>query len=195
MDQPLDQPQRTLAKRELGAARGAEQIGDEREVGAGDVGEEKRRATRSDDPAMNFRGLEIRVDRRRDLDEIVVAAQPIEKRAEIGKHDSARRRRPCGALPRLVVAAAVDARHLAAHRAQIRRQLAAVMHHVHEREQHVLARRASSCRRSRSICVSLLPSQREHALEPIGEFLLVPVGDAGDVWRRRLLARACRTCR
>ena len=96
VDQPLDQPERTLAERELGAARGAEEIGDERKVGAGDVGEEQRRATCGDDPAMDFRGLEVRVDRRRDLDEIVVAAQAIEKGAEIGKHDAARRSRPCG---------------------------------------------------------------------------------------------------
>ena len=52
-----------------------------------DVGEEQRRAAGGDDPAMNLGGLEVRVDRRRDLDEIVVAAQPIEKRAKIGKHE------------------------------------------------------------------------------------------------------------
>ena len=94
MHEPLDQPQRPLAERQLGAAGGAEQIGDERKVGAGDVGEEQRRTAGGDDAAMDLRGLEIGIDRRGDLDEVVVAAQPIEKRAEIGKHALLRRSRP-----------------------------------------------------------------------------------------------------
>ena len=86
MDEPLDQPERPLAERELGTPRRPEEVGDERKARPFDVGEEQRRATCGDDPAMNFGDFEICVDSRRDFDEIVVAAQTIEKRAEIGKH-------------------------------------------------------------------------------------------------------------
>ncbi len=96
VDEPLDQLQRALAEGELGAARGAEEIGDERKVGAGDVGEEQRRATGGDDPAMDLRGFEMGIDRRRDLDEVVVAAQAIEKGAEIGEHARATAFASCG---------------------------------------------------------------------------------------------------
>ena len=59
LDEPPDQPQRPLAERQLGAPRRAEQIGDEPEVGAGDVGEEQRRAAGRDHAAMNLRGFEV----------------------------------------------------------------------------------------------------------------------------------------
>ena len=75
-----------VAERELGAARGAEQVGDERKVRALDVGEQQRRPAGGDHAAMNLGGFEIRIDRRGDLDEIAVAAQLIEERSQVGEH-------------------------------------------------------------------------------------------------------------
>ena len=56
-----DQPQRPLAECQLGAPRGAEQIGDEarRSDCPRDVGEEQRRSAGCDDATMNFGDFEM----------------------------------------------------------------------------------------------------------------------------------------
>ena len=73
--EPLDQPKRPLAEGELGAARRAEQVRDERKVRARDVAEDQRRPAGGDHAAMDLGGFEIRIDRRVDLDDVVVAAK------------------------------------------------------------------------------------------------------------------------
>ena len=130
LDEPTNQPQRPIAKRQLGAASGAEQIGDEPEVRALDVGEQQRRTAGRDHAAMDLRDFEVGIDLRFDRDKVVVTAKLVEKRAEIGERHGTAADAPAtgsGRLPRLVGARAVDVRHLRAHRAQIRRELAAVV--------------------------------------------------------------------
>ena len=85
VDEAFDQALRARAERELGAARGAEQIGHERERRALDVREQQRGPARRNHPAVDFGDFEIGVDGRVDRDEVAIAAQTIEKRAEIGK--------------------------------------------------------------------------------------------------------------
>ena len=85
LDEPPDQPQRPLAERQLGAAGGAEQIGDEPEIGALDVGEEQRRSAGRDDAAVNLGGFEMGIDRRLHRDDVVVTAELVDEGAEIGK--------------------------------------------------------------------------------------------------------------
>ena len=80
-----NEPERPLAEGQLGAARRAEQIGDEPEVRALDVGEEQRRTARGNHAAVNLRHLEMRIDRRFDRDKVVVTAKLVDERAEIGK--------------------------------------------------------------------------------------------------------------
>jgi hypothetical protein len=55
-----------MAERHFCAARGTEKIGHEREIAALDSGEEQRRSTGGDDPSMNLRHFEPRIDRRLD---------------------------------------------------------------------------------------------------------------------------------
>ena len=83
--EPPDQPQRPLAERQLGAPRGAEQVGDEPEVRALDVGEEQRRTAGGDHAAMDLGDLEVRIDRRLHRDDVVVTAEAVDERAEVGK--------------------------------------------------------------------------------------------------------------
>ena len=83
MNEATNQPQRPLSERHLGAASRAEEIGDEPEVRARDVGEEQRRTARGDHAAVNLRGFEMRIDRRFDRDEVVVTAKLVEKRAKV----------------------------------------------------------------------------------------------------------------
>ena len=75
MHQPLDQSKRPLAKGELGTAGGAEEIRDEPERRALDVGEQQRRATGRDHAAVDLGGLERRIDRRIHRDDRVVTAE------------------------------------------------------------------------------------------------------------------------
>jgi hypothetical protein len=77
MNDALDQPQRPLAERKLRATRRAKEIRDEGKIGALDVGKEERRTARRDDAAVNFGGLEKRIDRRGNLDDVVVSPQPV----------------------------------------------------------------------------------------------------------------------
>ena len=84
LDEPANQPQRPLAKRHLGAAGGAEEIRDEPEVGAFDVGEEQRRTARRNHTAVNLRRFEMRIDLRFDRDKVVVTAKLVEERARSG---------------------------------------------------------------------------------------------------------------
>ena len=85
MDEALDERERTRAERELGAARGAEQVGDERKVRALHVREQQRRPAGGDHAAMDLGGFEIRIDRRADLDELAIAAELIEERSQIAE--------------------------------------------------------------------------------------------------------------
>ena len=85
---PANQPQRPLAERHLGAASRAEEIRDQPEVRALDVGEEQRGTARGNHTAVNLRGFEMRIDLRFDRDKVVVTAKLIEKRAEIGKRQA-----------------------------------------------------------------------------------------------------------
>ena len=106
LDQPADQPLWPLAKCQLSAARGPEQVGDERKVGVADVREEQRRPPRGHDPAMDLGGLECRGHRRGDLDKVTIASEAIEKGTQVGEGHTKRsgdrrpeagdRRKPAG---------------------------------------------------------------------------------------------------
>src|SRR6185503_2942485 len=85
MNETTNQPQRPLTERHLGAACRAEEICDQPEVRARDVGEEQRRTARGNHTAVNLRRFEMRVDRRIDRDKVVVTAKLIEKRAQVGE--------------------------------------------------------------------------------------------------------------
>ena len=122
LDDPPDQAQRPLAEGELGPPRRAEQVGDEAEVGALDVGEQQRRTAGRDHAAVDLGDLEARIHGRVHRDDRAVTVEVLEERAEIGK----RHADYCSG----VGARAVDVRHLRAHRAQVGRELAAVVHAV-----------------------------------------------------------------
>jgi len=79
------QAERALAERHLGTFRRAKQIGDETEIRSFDVGEEQRGATASYDASMDLCDFKVRIDLRLHRDEVIVTAQPIEKRAEVGE--------------------------------------------------------------------------------------------------------------
>jgi hypothetical protein len=83
MDDPLDQPQRPLAEGELRPRRAAEQVGDQPEFRALDVGEEQGGTAGGDHAAMDLRDLEIRIDRRVHRDDRTVTTERVEKGAEI----------------------------------------------------------------------------------------------------------------
>ena len=93
VDDALDERERPRAERELGAPRGAEQVGDERKVRALHVGEQQRRPAGGDHAAMDLGGFEVRIDRRADLDEIPIAAELIEERSQIAENINAIRSR------------------------------------------------------------------------------------------------------
>ena len=84
LHEPSDQPERPLTECELGTAGCAEEIRDQREVGALDVAEDQRRTARGDHAPMDLRGLEIRVDRCGHLDDVARAAKDVDERAEVG---------------------------------------------------------------------------------------------------------------
>ncbi len=84
LHEPLDQPERPLAERQLGAARGAEQVRDQRKIRARDVAEEQRRPAGGDHAAMDLGRFEIRIHRRVYLDDVVGAAEVVDERAEVG---------------------------------------------------------------------------------------------------------------
>ena len=125
---------------------------------------------------MDLGGLLIRVDRRADLDEIAVAAQPVDEAlrspntlAAIGL---------LRARPRLVVAATVDARNFPAHRPQIRGELSAMMHHVDQGEEHVVHRRHLHPKEIHDLR-QLVAIHRQDRLERLREILLVPLPELG----------------
>ena len=118
LDEPPDEAQRPLAERQLGPPRRAEQIGDEAEVGALDVGEEQRRTAGGDHAPVDFRDLEVRIDRGVDRDDRRVTVEAVDERLED---------RESSITLMVVGARTVDVRHLRSHRAQVRRQLAAVV--------------------------------------------------------------------
>jgi hypothetical protein len=86
MDESLDQSERPFTEREFSPPRRAKKIGHQREICPGDIGEKQRRAACGNDTAMDLRRLETSVDGRGNLNQVVIATQPIEKRAEVAKH-------------------------------------------------------------------------------------------------------------
>ena len=86
VDDVADQAQRPLAEGELGAARGAEQVGGQRKRLAAHVGEQQRGPARGDDAAVDLRRLEDGIDRRRNLHEIAIAPQLSDERAKVREH-------------------------------------------------------------------------------------------------------------
>ena len=80
-----DQTQRPVAERQFRPARSAEQIRDQPEVGAGDIGEQQRRAAGRDDAPMNLGDFQSRVDGGFDRDEVAVPAEALDERTEVGK--------------------------------------------------------------------------------------------------------------
>ena len=74
-----------LAKRYLRPASGAKQVGDQPEIGTCDVGKQERRPAGRDHASVNFRNLQPRLDASLHSDEVVGAAEVIEKRSEVGK--------------------------------------------------------------------------------------------------------------
>ena len=176
LDEPADQPQRPLAKRELGAASGAEQIGDEPEVGALDVGEEQRGTARRDHAPMNLGGFEMGIDLRFDRDEVIVTAKLVEKRAEIGERrnglPTGYQQQATAGLAFRVGARAVDVRNLRAHRAQIRGQLAAVMDAVVVGEADELRLRHLIAPKKLDVSAQLVARQRAQCLSFSGNAFL-----------------------
>jgi hypothetical protein len=81
---------RATAESELRAPGRSEQVGDERKVGALDVPEEERGPAGGDDPPMHFRGFQVRVDRGFNRDQVVVARQLFDERAQVGEGHGAR---------------------------------------------------------------------------------------------------------
>ena len=81
----LDEGERPRAERQLGATRGAEQVGDERKIRALHVREQQRRPAGGDHAPMNLRGFEVGIDRRADFNELPIAAKLIEEGAEIAE--------------------------------------------------------------------------------------------------------------
>src|SRR6185295_11919938 len=69
----------------LGPPLRAEEVGGQREVRAGDVGEQQGRTAGGDDPAVDLGGLEPGVHGRLDGDQVAVAPEPVEEGAEVRK--------------------------------------------------------------------------------------------------------------
>ena len=65
LGEPPDQPPGPLAERQLGPARGAEEVGDDRIIGVRDVGEQQRGPARGDHPPVDLGRLERALDRGR----------------------------------------------------------------------------------------------------------------------------------
>jgi hypothetical protein len=85
VDEPLDEAARSAAESDLGPARGAEEVGGEREVGAAHLREEERRAPGGDHATVDLSGLEVRVDIGLDDGEVAVAAELVEEGAQVGE--------------------------------------------------------------------------------------------------------------
>jgi hypothetical protein len=90
MHHTANQPKRSLAKRHLGTASGAEEIRDQPEAGTFDVGEKQRGTASGNDAPVDLRSFEMGIDLRFDRDKVVVTAKLVEKYAEI------RKRQPSG---------------------------------------------------------------------------------------------------
>ena len=74
MNDALDQPERALAKRQLGASRRAEQVRRQPERRTFDLGEQQGRPAGGDDAPVNLGDFEVRIDGSVDGDEVTVAA-------------------------------------------------------------------------------------------------------------------------
>jgi hypothetical protein len=81
----LDQLLGATTEGQLDAPRRAKQIGHDGPVGALDVLEEQRRTAGCDHAAVDFGSLEVRVDRRLDLDQLALTAIEIEEGAEVAE--------------------------------------------------------------------------------------------------------------
>ena len=81
-----------LPERELDPSRAAEEVRHQRERGARHAPEEERRAAGGDHPAVDLGHLEVRVDRRLDLDQLAGGAQPVDEGVQVsrGVHGGAR---------------------------------------------------------------------------------------------------------
>src|SRR5688572_8006035 len=86
MHDALDEAERARAKRQLRPLRRAEQVRDERKRSALHVGEQQRRSPGSNYAAMNLRGLEHGIDRRRDLHQVAIAPQLIDEQSKVCEH-------------------------------------------------------------------------------------------------------------
>ena len=69
----------------LDARAGAEEVGDQREAGPGHVGEEQRGPAGGDHPAVDLGHLQPRVDGHGDGDEVAVAPELVQVRAQVGE--------------------------------------------------------------------------------------------------------------
>ena len=85
LDQTPDELQRARPEGELRPAGGPEQVGDEGKRRAGNVGEQQRRPAGGDDPPVNLRRFEDRVDRRLDDRQVAVTPQPVDERTKVGE--------------------------------------------------------------------------------------------------------------
>ena len=85
MHEAFDEREWPRAERELGATCGAEQVRDERKIGAPHVREQQRRTAAGNHPPMNLRGFEIGIDWRADFDELPIATKLIEEGPQIAE--------------------------------------------------------------------------------------------------------------
>ena len=83
--EPLDQTAGPGAEGQLRPSRGAEQVGDERDLGSPHVREEQRRPAGGDDPTVDLRRLEARVDLGLDHDQVAVAPQLLDEGPQVGE--------------------------------------------------------------------------------------------------------------
>ena len=89
LDDPADELARPAPERELGAPSRAEQVGDERQLGAAHAGEEERRAAGRDHAAVDLGGLEPRIDFGVDDTQLAEPPQLVQKGAQVGESEVA----------------------------------------------------------------------------------------------------------
>ena len=87
LDSSTHELRRAPAEGHLGAASSAEEVGHERKVAPLDPGEEKGRPTSGDNPPVDLRHLEVRINRCIDNRNVTVAAELRDKRPQVGKTD------------------------------------------------------------------------------------------------------------
>ncbi len=85
LDGSTHELRRATAEGHLRPTSSAKEIGREREIAALDPGKQKRRSAGRDDPPMDLRHLEPRINRRFNLCNITVAAELRDKRSQVGE--------------------------------------------------------------------------------------------------------------